>query len=89
MGPGHSPPAHTQAAGVGWTISQFATPMVFVLDAESKVANKTISSNLRDLEATLDGMGRPQGGREWISDTADNGVPPDGGVQQPAGSTGG
>jgi hypothetical protein len=30
------------------------------------VANKTISNSLMDLEATIEGLGRPQGSAAWV-----------------------
>jgi methylamine dehydrogenase accessory protein MauD len=43
------------------------TPLVYLLDEERKVANRTVSSSLIDLEDTLDGFGKPQGNAAWVA----------------------
>lgn len=54
-------------------------PLVYVLDEERKVLNRTISNKLVHLEDTLAGLGTPQGNRPWMPVEAESGaVPPDG-----------
>lgn len=43
------------------------TPLVYFIDEEGKVAMRTVSNDLLDLEDTLDGIGRPQGSMPWVS----------------------
>ena len=42
------------------------TPLVYGIDAEGKVAMRSIANDLLDLEDTLDGIGWPQGGSPWV-----------------------
>jgi thiol-disulfide isomerase/thioredoxin len=49
-----------RAYDVGWT------PLVYLLDGERRVLNRTISNSLIDLEDTLDGKGRPQSAA-WVA----------------------
>ena len=41
------------------------TPLTYILDEERKVANRTVSNTLLDLEDTLAGLGRPVGSSSW------------------------
>lgn len=42
------------------------TPLVYLVDEERRVANRTVSNSLVDLEDTLDGFGRRQGNAAWV-----------------------
>ena len=42
------------------------TPLVYLIDEERRVANRTVSNSLVDLEDTLDGLGRPVGDASWV-----------------------
>lgn len=42
------------------------TPLVYLLDEERRVANRTVSNSLIDLEDTLNGLGRQQGNAAWV-----------------------
>jgi thiol-disulfide isomerase/thioredoxin len=59
------------AYDVGWT------PLVFLLDEERRVLNRTVSNSLIDLEDTLDGKGRPQSAA-WVPTTTVDVASPDG-----------
>lgn len=49
-------------------------PLIFLVNGEGRVANRTISNDLTDLEATLEGLGRPQGTATWVAaDDTDGG----------------
>ena len=54
------------------------TPLVYLLDEERKVVNRTVSNSLINLEDTLDGLGRPQGSAAWVPEGARGEPSPDG-----------
>jgi hypothetical protein len=42
------------------------TPLVYVLDEERKVANRTVSNSFLNLHDTVAGVVRPQGSAAWV-----------------------
>lgn len=67
-----------RAYDVGWT------PLVYLLDEERKVLNRTVSNSLIDLEDTLDGKGRPQSAAWVPTASVDGAASPNGEAEQGA-----
>ena len=60
------------------------TPLVYLLDEDRTVVNRTVSNSLIDLEDTLDGLGRPQGNATWVPEAGTVGSSPDGEAEKRA-----